>query len=101
MEGAVAAVLLLGGGLSALQTASITTGLPFSVLLLVMGYSLWKGLRKEYETERLRSKTVERESYQKLIERLLQQGAPPKKNQAADAADRQGRDDQTAESAGG
>ncbi|MFP4226531.1 MAG: BCCT family transporter, partial [Desulfobacterales bacterium] len=69
MEGAVAAVLLLGGGLSALQTASITTGLPFAVLLLIMGYSLWKGLNNEYEAEQLRARTVERESYQELIHR--------------------------------
>jgi len=71
MEGAVAAVLLIGGGLSALQTASITTGLPFAVLLLIMAYSLWKGLNNEYEAEQLRAKTVERESYQDLIQRLL------------------------------
>ncbi|MFP4533823.1 MAG: BCCT family transporter [Desulfobacterales bacterium] len=71
MEGAVAAVLLLGGGLSALQTASITTGLPFAVLLLIMGYSLWKGLNNEYEAEQLRARTVERESYQELIHRLV------------------------------
>jgi len=73
MEGAVAAVLLLGGGLSALQTASVTTGLPFAVLLLIMGYSLWKGLKNEYETEALRAKAVERESYQELVQRLLSQ----------------------------
>jgi choline/glycine/proline betaine transport protein len=73
MEGAVAAVLLVGGGLGALQTASITTGLPFALLLLIMGYSLWKGLKKEYEAEELRAKAVERESYQELIQRLLSQ----------------------------
>jgi choline/glycine/proline betaine transport protein len=36
LEGVVAAVLLLGGGLTALQTAAISAGLPFAVLLLVM-----------------------------------------------------------------
>ncbi|MGD1952728.1 MAG: BCCT family transporter [Leptolyngbyaceae cyanobacterium] len=46
-EGVVAAVLLLGGGLQALQTASIATGLPFAVVLLVMCYSLYKGLSQE------------------------------------------------------
>ena len=46
-EGVVAAVLLLGGGLQALQTASITTGLPFAVVLLVMCYSLYRGLNQE------------------------------------------------------
>ncbi|MCF8108850.1 MAG: BCCT family transporter, partial [Desulfohalobiaceae bacterium] len=71
MEGAVAAVLLVGGGLAALQTASISTGLPFSVLLFIMGFSLWKGLHSEYESEELRRKAVERESYQGLIQGLL------------------------------
>jgi choline/glycine/proline betaine transport protein len=47
MEGLIAAVLLLGGGLSALQTASITAGLPFTIVLLIMIYSLRKGLHDE------------------------------------------------------
>lgn len=49
-EGVVAAVLLLGGGLQALQTASITTGLPFAIVLLVMCYSLYRGLSIELST---------------------------------------------------
>ncbi|WP_051135319.1 BCCT family transporter [Limisalsivibrio acetivorans] len=44
LEGAVAAALLLGGGLVALQTAAITTGLPFAIVLLGMCYALHKGL---------------------------------------------------------
>jgi len=48
MEGVIASVLLLGGGLIALQSASITTGLPFTFVLLVMCYSLWRGLREEH-----------------------------------------------------
>ncbi len=43
-EGAVAAALLVGGGLVALQTAAISTGLPFAFVLLFMMYSLRKGL---------------------------------------------------------
>ena len=46
-EGLVAAVLLWGGGLGALQTASITTGLPFALVLLVMCYSLYKGMERD------------------------------------------------------
>jgi choline/glycine/proline betaine transport protein len=46
-EGLVAAVLLWGGGLGALQTASITTGLPFAVVLLIMCYSLYKGMERD------------------------------------------------------
>ena len=45
--GAVAAVLLYSGGLSALQTASIVTALPFSVILLLATYGLCKSLYQE------------------------------------------------------
>ncbi len=48
-EGAVAATLLVGGGLSALQTAVITTGLPFAVILVLMCYTVYLGLDNEYE----------------------------------------------------
>jgi choline/glycine/proline betaine transport protein len=61
-EGAVAAVLLIGGGLSALQTASVTTGLPFAVILLVMVYSVYVGLDTEYnilQSEEFRERVSE------------------------------------------
>jgi choline/glycine/proline betaine transport protein len=48
-EGAVASVLLLGGGLGALQTAAITTGLPFAVILCLMCYTVYLGLDNEYQ----------------------------------------------------
>ena len=44
LEGVTAAVLLMGGGLMALQTAAISTGLPFALVLLFMCWSLKKGL---------------------------------------------------------
>ena len=43
-EGVVAASLLIAGGLSALQTAAIATGLPFALLLILMAYSLYRSL---------------------------------------------------------
>jgi BCCT family betaine/carnitine transporter len=46
-EGAVAIVLLIGGGLASLQAAVISTGLPFTLVLLVMCYAIWKGLASE------------------------------------------------------
>ncbi|MDJ0949144.1 MAG: BCCT family transporter [Alphaproteobacteria bacterium] len=46
-EGAVAAVLLVAGGLSALQTASITGALPFSVIMIFMCIGLTKALSEE------------------------------------------------------
>ncbi len=45
--GAVAAVLLLAGGLQALQTASIVAALPFSVVMLVMAAALFRSLAQE------------------------------------------------------
>ncbi|MFK8046994.1 MAG: BCCT family transporter [Halioglobus sp.] len=46
-EGLVAIALMLGGGLTALQGASLVSGLPFLLVLLLMIVSLHKGLREE------------------------------------------------------
>jgi len=48
-EGAVAAVLLIGGGLGALQTAAIATGFPFAIILVLMCYTVYQGLQNEHE----------------------------------------------------
>jgi len=44
LEGLVAGSLLVGGGLVALQTATITTGLPFAIVILGMCVALYRGL---------------------------------------------------------
>ena len=49
MEGAVAIVLLLGGGLGALQTAAVATGLPFAFILLIMLWSCKKAFDEELD----------------------------------------------------
>lgn len=46
-EGAAAAVLLLAGGIQALQTVSISAGLPQSALLLLACFGLARTLRAE------------------------------------------------------
>ncbi len=46
-EGLIAATLLIGGGLVALQAASVSTGLPFAIVLLLACYALIKGLMNE------------------------------------------------------
>lgn len=46
-EGVVASVLLLAGGLSALQTAAISSALPFAFVMLFVCYGLYKGLLSE------------------------------------------------------
>jgi choline/glycine/proline betaine transport protein len=66
-EGIVAAVLLLGGGLGALQAGAISTGLPFVLILLVMCYSLQQGLQKEYRDLVNKDKEKERESYRDIV----------------------------------
>lgn len=49
-EGSIAGVLLFVGGeqaLNALQAGALSVGLPFTLVLLVMSYSLFKGLHHE------------------------------------------------------
>ncbi|MGF1457815.1 MAG: BCCT family transporter [Leptolyngbyaceae cyanobacterium] len=67
MEGVVAAALLLGGGLSALQTAAITTGLPFAIVLLVMCYSIYRGLQYEHDVIHVKDKLKESEAAETAI----------------------------------
>ncbi|MFP4397792.1 MAG: BCCT family transporter, partial [Desulfonatronovibrio sp.] len=44
-KGVVAAVLLLAGGLGALQTATIASALPFTVIMVFMCWGLFRALR--------------------------------------------------------
>lgn len=46
-EGVIAAVLLAAGGLSALQAASIVSGFPFALVIVIMMYSLLRGLSRD------------------------------------------------------
>ncbi|MFB6297790.1 MAG: BCCT family transporter, partial [Salinirussus sp.] len=64
-EGLVAAILLIGGGLTALQTASVSTGLPFAVILLLMCYTVYLGLDNEYQI-------LESEEFAERIEDLTE-----------------------------
>jgi len=47
IEGVIAIALLLGGGLVALQAMSVSTGLPFTIVLLIGCISIVKGLMSE------------------------------------------------------
>ena len=66
-EGGVAAVLLYGGGLGALQTAAITTGLPFAVILCLMCYTVYLGLDNEYQI-------LESEEFAERIQDMTEEG---------------------------
>ena len=45
--GAISVSLTVAGGLTSLQTASVVTGLPFSIILFLMIFSLMNALRRE------------------------------------------------------
>ncbi|WP_265432492.1 BCCT family transporter, partial [Aeromonas salmonicida] len=51
-EGLVAIALMLGGGLAAAQAMAVTTGFPFTIVLLVATVSLIKGLIDEPRPKR-------------------------------------------------
>ncbi|MDT0635773.1 BCCT family transporter [Salinisphaera sp. W335] len=60
-EGLIAAALLVVGGaeaLSALQAAAVTTGLPFTLVLLLMCVALLKGLNHELQLLRAEEKSA-------------------------------------------
>lgn len=70
-EGVVAAVLLIGGGLGALQTASIATGLPFAVILLIMCFSLYRGLKEEMTRREKSKEDVQKKDYEKIVSNII------------------------------
>ncbi|MCL1058991.1 choline BCCT transporter BetT [Shewanella gelidimarina] len=48
LQGIVASVLLLAGGLQALQTAAIASALPFLIVMLLMCFGLFKALQDDW-----------------------------------------------------
>ena len=50
--GALAAILLLAGGLDALQNGAILAATPFAILMCLMCWCLYKTLRRDYREER-------------------------------------------------
>ncbi|MGO2101954.1 MAG: BCCT family transporter [Psychroflexus halocasei] len=69
--GTIAAVLMYGGGLNALQTAVTVTGIPFAILLIMMCFSLYSGLKEDYEKAAREEKLVKKEAYRKNILQLV------------------------------
>ncbi|SET35430.1 choline/carnitine/betaine transport [Oceanobacillus limi] len=49
---AIAVVLLLAGGLNALQTASLISALPFTVILVLIVVSFMRMLKKDYQSKK-------------------------------------------------
>ncbi|AUL47496.1 choline transporter [Bordetella trematum] len=78
LMGALAIALLLADGLQALQTATIASALPFSVIILVALYGLLKALRLDSAKRRLRYRQTSRgavraqpESWQRRIRNMV------------------------------
>lgn len=59
MIGAVAVILMYGGGLSALQTLSVITGFPIMFICIIIGISLFKWLKEDF------AKSVDRQPVSK------------------------------------
>ncbi|MBV4397112.1 choline BCCT transporter BetT [Advenella alkanexedens] len=60
LTGVVAIALLLADGLQALQTATIVSALPFSIILLAAIFGLFKALKTEATKRQIRYQTVAR-----------------------------------------
>ena len=69
--GIIASVLMYGGGLNALQTVVTISGLPFAILLVMMCFSLYSGVKEDTEKAERKEKLAERESYRKNILNLV------------------------------
>jgi choline/glycine/proline betaine transport protein len=79
-EGGVAAVLLLGGGLQALQTATIVTGLPFAVILIIMCFALFRGLDEDLRKLKKRKSQKELENYEEIVSTIVKKRNMNKEN---------------------
>lgn len=57
--GVVASVLLIAGGLKALQTASIVSALPFAIIMLIAALGMWRALVIETHREQSLEKALQ------------------------------------------
>ena len=64
-------MLLIGGGLEALQTATIVTGLPFAIILLIMCYSLYKGLREDLQKLEKKKSEKQMDDYEEVVKEIV------------------------------
>lgn len=61
LQSASAIVLLMSGGLQGLQTASIVTALPFTIILVLMCFSISKALKMEEKEKKRQEKELRKE----------------------------------------
>lgn len=81
-QGVIAAVLLVTGGLSALQAVAIIAGFPFAIVVFVMMYCLWRGLTRDrltlYRNQQwyITAESAEHNSANEFIDEHLLLGPP-------------------------
>ena len=81
-QGVIAAVLLVAGGLSALQAVAIIAGCPFAIVVFVMMYCLWRGLTRDrltlYRNQQwyITTESAEHNSANEFIDEHLLLGPP-------------------------
>ncbi|VXB85642.1 BCCT family transporter [Enhydrobacter sp. AX1] len=81
-QGVIAAVLLVAGGLSALQAVAIIAGFPFAIVVFVMMYCLWRGLTRDrltlYRNQQwyITTESAEHNSANEFIDEHLLLGPP-------------------------
>jgi glycine betaine transporter len=56
----IAISLLLAGGLKALQTATIVFAVPFSLVIILMLISLWRGVREDWAAHEKQERELRR-----------------------------------------
>jgi len=67
----IAISLLLAGGLQAVQTATIVFALPFTVVIVLMGVSLWRAVREDWHEEQRQERAL-RQRLRELAQRSMQ-----------------------------
>lgn len=81
-QGVIAAVLLVAGGLSALQAVAIIAGFPFAIVVFVTMYCLWRGLTRDrltlYRNQQwyITAESAEHNSANEFIDEHLLLGPP-------------------------
>lgn len=73
LAGIIAATLLTGGGLGTLQAAVTISGLPFAVLLLMMCFSLYMGIKEDFQVTERRAKVKPDESYRNTLKKVIEE----------------------------
>ena len=71
LEGIAAALLLLAGGLTALQAATLVAALPFAIVLILLSWGLYRGMSADLRGESLEDNDEEEAPLSLRLRRIL------------------------------